>query len=196
MQHDPLTTAADPTTLIKAIAGKDETAIRLLIRRFRPLVFRTALKMVCDTAEAEDITQEVFIRVWKNAGRFDGKYSVTTWLYKITFNMATDQLRKKRPAPLSRQRDGTEDRNRHESFSPSEKSSEEKMIAAEDWRIFKKASERLTPKQRIIFTLKEIEELDTSRVAEITGMTPEQIKSNLYLARKAMREALSHWRKI
>ena len=82
MRHDLLTTAADPTTLIKAIAGKDETAIRLLIRRFRPLVFRTALKMVCDTAEAEDITQEVFIRVWKNAGRFDGKYSHSQAIWK------------------------------------------------------------------------------------------------------------------
>lgn len=175
---------------MNAVARQDGQALRLLIRKFRPMVFKTALRMVCDEAEAEDITQEVFIRIWKQAHRYDSRYRLSTWLYRITCNLSIDCIRKHRFQifRLSRRSTGAEWKD---ISLPMENSSEEELIRSEDWRIFKEAAMKLSPKQRAVFTLKELEGLDTEEVSRITGMDADRIKSNLYLARKAIKERLS-----
>ena len=108
----------DDRTLICRISNGDEEAMKMLVHRYWPLVFRTSLRIVCDRHEAEDITS-----------RADG-----------------------------------------------ETSPEERLIASEEWKIFTEASEMLSPKQRIVFTLKEIEGLDTPAVTQITGLDADSIK--------------------
>ena len=168
----------DDWTLICRISDGDEEAMKVLVHRYWPLVFRTSLRIVCDRHEAEDISQEVFIRVWKSAGRFDRNGSITAWIYRITCNRATDILRKKKIFPSYKKKQDETSR------ADSETSPEERLIASEEWKIFTEASGMLSPKQRIIFTLKEIEGLDTPAVTPITGLDADSIKSNLYHARK------------
>lgn len=168
----------DDWTLICRISDGDEEAMKVLVHRYWPLVFRTSLRIVCDRHEAEDISQEVFIRVWKSAGRFDRNGSITAWIYRITCNRATDILRKKKIFPSYKKKQDETSR------ADSETSPEERLIASEEWKIFTEASGMLSPKQRIIFTLKEIEGLDTPAVTQITGLDADSIKSNLYHARK------------
>ena len=168
----------DDWTLICRISDGDEEAMKVLVHRYWPLVFRTSLRIVCDRHEAEDISQEVFIRVWKSAGRFDRNGSITAWIYRITCNRATDILRKKKIFPSYKKKQDETSR------ADSETSPEEGLIASEEWKIFTEASGMLSPKQRIIFTLKEIEGLDTPAVTQITGLDADSIKSNLYHARK------------
>lgn len=117
----------------------------------------------------EDISQEVFIRVWKSAGRFDRNGSITAWIYRITCNRATDILRRKKFFPYKKKQDET-------SRADGETAPEERLIASEEWKIFTEASEMLIPKQRIVFTLKEIEGLDTPAVTQITGLDADSIK--------------------
>lgn len=148
----------DDWTLICRISDGDEEAMKVLVHRYWPLVFRTSLRIVCDRHEAEDISQEVFIRVWKSAGRFDRNGSITAWIYRITCNRATDILRKKKIFPSYKKKQDETSR------ADSETSPEERLIASEEWKIFTEASGMLSPKQRIIFTLKEIEGLDTPAV--------------------------------
>lgn len=174
--------------LMAAISGGDETALRTLIRKFRPLVFRTAQRITCRVQDAEDITQEVFIRVWQQADRFNGKSSLTTWLYRIAANLSVDRLRRQKTI-LSRIRELVPGRTGERQ----DISAEDRMIASEEWEIFCKASERLSPKQRLVFTLKEIEGLDTEEVTFITGLDADQIKSNLYLARKAIKTLMEEY---
>ena len=159
----------DDRTLICRISNGDEEAMKMLVHRYWPLVFRTSLRIVCDRHEAEDISQEVFIRVWKSAGRFDRNGSITAWIYRITCNRATDILRRKKFFPYKKKQDET-------SRADGETSPEERLIASEEWKIFTEASEMLSPKQRIVFTLKEIEGLDTPAVTQITGLDADSIK--------------------
>ena len=178
----------DDRTLICRISDGDEEAMKVLVHRYWPLVFRTSLRIVCDRHEAEDISQEVFIRVWKAAGRFDRNGSITAWIYRITCNRATDILRRKKFFPSYKKKQDETSR------ADSETSPEERLIASEEWRIFTEASEMLSPKQRIVFTLKEIEGLDTPAVTQITGLDADSIKSNLYYAKKKICRILEKYK--
>lgn len=115
----------DDWTLICRISDGDEEAMKVLVHRYWPLVFRTSLRIVCDRHEAEDISQEVFIRVWKSAGRFDRNGSITAWIYRITCNRATDILRKKKIFPSYKKKQDETSR------ADSETSPEERLIASE-----------------------------------------------------------------
>lgn len=191
MEHRKQTDSRNDTRLIQAVARGESSALAEIIRKFRPLVFRTALRIICDTDEAEDITQEVFIKIWRQAWRYDGRRALSTWLYRITCNSAIDHIRRHRTFIISLS-DTDPDRSRTiEKHLPEEKSAEESIIRTEEWELFRKISEKLSPKQRIIFTLKDIEGLSTEEVIQITGLGADSIKSNLYLARKALREMLS-----
>ena len=181
-------TETDDALLMAAISGGDGNALRLLIRKYRQLVFRTALRIMCRSCEAEDITQDVFIKVWQQAGRYNGQSSLSTWLYRITANLSLDKLRRRKLIP-SWISNGMSGKN----GDRTEISAEDRLIASEEWEIFVKASEKLSPKQRMIFTLKEIEELDTEEVTRITGMNADQIKSNLYLARRTVRKIIMEY---
>lgn len=117
----------DDWTLICRISDGDEEAMKVLVHRYWPLVFRTSLRIVCDRHEAEDISQEVFIRVWKSAGRFDRNGSITAWIYRITCNRATDILRKKKIFPSYKKKQDETSR------ADSETSPEERLIASEEY---------------------------------------------------------------
>ena len=177
--------------LVRSIADGDEEALKSVIRNYGDLVFRTAFKIVCDESEAEDIAQEVFIRVWRKAASYDGRRPFASWIYRITCNLCIDFIRKRRIThPFSRlelsDAGGLPDR-----LLPAEISPEDRVILQETWSTFIAAASRLTPKQHITFVLKELEGLGTDEVSAITGMTPDRIKSNLYHARKAIREMMS-----
>lgn len=192
MEHtERPTSPTEDSRLMSAVTRQDGRALETLIRKYRALVFRTALRIVCSADDAEDITQEVFIRVWKQAGRFNSRSGLPAWLYRITCNLSIDHLRR-RKIRFTRMpwKDSVEAGRIPEKGLPREKSSEEKMIESEEWRMFTEATAGLSPKQRAVFTLKEIEELDTMEVAAITGLSPDRIKSNLYLARKTIRDKL------
>lgn len=190
--HDSVRTPE--ALLMEGVARQDMKSLELVIRRFRPLVFRTALRIVCSTDEAEDITQETFIRVWRHAGRYDSRYSIRTWLYRIASNLALDHLRRRRLFRI-RLPDVITGRAGNAGI-PEEKSAEEKLIMDEDWKAFIRISEKLSPKQRLVLTLRDIEGLDTEQVAEITGMSADQIKSNLFQARRKVKDMLDRKRHI
>lgn len=191
MEHRKQTDSGHDTRLIQAVAHGESSALAEIIRKFRPLVYRTALRIVCDPDEAEDITQEVFIKIWRQAWRHDGRSALSTWLYRIACNRAIDHIRRRRTFIIrlsGRDQDRFRTLERH---LPEEKSAEESIIRTEEWELFRKISGKLSPKQRIIFTLKDMEGLSTEEVMQITGLGADRIKSNLYLARKAVREMLS-----
>ncbi|MDG1470430.1 RNA polymerase sigma factor [Pseudosulfitobacter sp. SM2401] len=87
--------------LLARYARGDAAAARLLVARLTPVVFRHAARVLGDTAEAEDVTQEALVRLWKIAPDWEaGRAKVTTWLYRITANLCTDRLRKRRGVAL------------------------------------------------------------------------------------------------
>ena len=188
---------------MEAIIRKDKEAFNLLSRKYRQTVFRIALRMTGDAEEAEDIAQDVFVKIWLEAGKFDARFSLSTWIYRITNNLCIDRLRRakwmKAFSFLGFPGSSRTQASRQADFHPGQgnerqsESPEEQWIAGESWRVFEKISQGLSPKQKSVFLLKEIEGLSTEETAFITGLNPEQIKSNLYWARQSIRKRFKQY---
>lgn len=171
--------------LIHATAQGDQKALQAIMDRYRPMVLRLASRLLCDNQTGEDIAQEVFIRVWQKAQRFNPQYALSTWIYSITCHLCYDQLRRHRwLLPLSRL-----------GFLPDD-ISDNSVIPLEQremWSLYKKVSQSLPVKQRMVFTLREIEGCDTQETARLLGMTADQVKSNLSQAKKTVRAKLEKY---
>src|SRR4029450_1263083 len=87
--------AADEASLIGRIAARDMTALRALLARRQVRVFRYILRLVGNAAVAEELTNEVFLEVWRNAGNFDGIGSAASWILSIARHRAVSSLRKR-----------------------------------------------------------------------------------------------------
>lgn len=167
--------------------GKDLAAFEQLVRTYQPYAFSLAMKFLCDELEASDIVQESFIRVWKHIDRYDPQKKFTTWLYKIVANLCVDRLRslkRNRGIFLSRERDPMmED-------LPDERDWEGVLSQEQVAAVIRTLSNRLTRTQKLVFTLRDLQDLNMEEVVEITGLSIGSIKTNLHYARKSIREAL------
>lgn len=168
--------------LMALLAGGFTWPMNILIKRYGDMVYRFAVRFLCDEAEAEDVSQEVFIKVWKNASSYDRTHRLSTWIYRITYNLLIDKSR--------------DIRRRAEAMAgykmlSSDKEDFRDKIDAEDFeRLYRTIVLKLSPAQRTVFCLSEIEQMKNDEIAEVTGMTRDSVKSNLYLARKNVREML------
>ena len=168
--------------LMELLAKGDSWPLRVLMKRYGDMVYRMAARFLCDAVAADDITQEVFIRVWRNAMDYDPTFKLSTWLYRITYNLLVDTARREKIRMDAESDYGRLSRNT-EVFVDN--------VDRDDFkRLFKSAIARLTPAQKAVFCLKEIEGLPQKEIAAITGMSSDSVKSNLYLARKHVRRTL------
>lgn len=184
----PETPNTPEQTLIRKSRLGDRHAFEQLIGCHRERVYRTAFRLLADSEEARDATQEVFIRAWHNIPRFVGEEGFATWLYRIASNHCYDVLRRRKsnrqatavPPASELLREIRSDTDIHRTLC-------EQELAG--W--IRHFTGTLTPKQKLVFTLCDLEELEPGEVARITGLTPAKIKSNLYLARQAIRRKLT-----
>ena len=170
--------------IIEQCQRGDTGAFREVVQKYQPLIYSLSLKMLADMEEAKDIVQETFIRAWQSIGSFDGRYSFSTWLYTIASRLCIDRIRKLRfSEPLS------DDIAVFEGYASD--SNPERQLESKEWvSVIKVLAGELSNKQRLVFTLSQLEGLDTEEITRITGMDANQIKSNLSLARKSVREQL------
>src|SRR5262245_22325292 len=91
-----MTRAAQDADLIRRIAAGDETALRALVAAHQTRVLRFAIRLVGNEAVAEEVTNEVFLEVWRSAGRFEGASAPGTWILSIAHHRAVSRLRKRR----------------------------------------------------------------------------------------------------
>ena len=155
-----------------------------MVQQHQRLAFSLALKMLADEEEAKDVVQETFIRVWQNIGDYNPQKPFTTWLYTIASRLCLDHLKQRRrilPLP--------EDESVLHRFA----NDEQQTLENSEWvAIVRMLAEGLSPKQKLVFTLCQLEGLPSAEVEQITGMDAKQVKSNLYVARQTIREHLKH----
>lgn len=159
----------------------DTKAFEELVRKYSGMVYCICSRILCDTVEAEDAVQETFMRAWASFPKYDRRHSVATWLRTIACRLCYDMLRKRRypyvtPAPVP----------------DTDPGSEERLIWMESLKELHQVTKNLSPKQKTVFVLHEIEGMDYGEIKRITGFTSIQIKSNLYLARRAIRSMLEN----
>lgn len=172
--------------LIERSKADDRKAFAQLILEFQERVFRLAFRLLCQDEEARDMTQEVFIKVWLSLDKYDSTYRFSTWLYRVTCNMCYDRLRALQRSPFNYAVEDAKACN-----VASRDDIEEHMINRELKDLIMRFTEELSPKQKIVFTLRDVEELEVSEVILITGMTGVEIKQNLYHARKIIRSKIN-----
>jgi RNA polymerase sigma-70 factor, ECF subfamily len=168
----------------KAMAG-DMRAFRMLVEKHQSFVLSLAYRFVRDSNEAEDITQEAFVRLWKNLHKYRHEVKLTTWLYKIVTNLCLDYL-KSSTRKYSQRATSVDDEMKLTVASTPDQS----LLDDELRNALLKMSEELTPKQKAVFVLRDLEELDVQEVSQILNESAANIKSNLYYARLKMSELI------
>jgi RNA polymerase sigma-70 factor (ECF subfamily) len=152
---------------------------------FKDKIFRLALFLLSDKAEAEDATQEVFVRLWNHKNNLSSVENIQAFVLRVTRNLCLDKLR----AQTRRQEEVDSSRNNlveETTVNPHEQTEQRNLLD------FVKQQIALLPEmQRTIITLRDIEELEFDEIAEITGLNENAIKVNLSRARKKIRDYFS-----
>ena len=170
--------------IIRKCKAGDKTAFRCVVQNCQGMVYSLSLKMLADIEEAKDVVQDTFIKVWQNMASYDDRYSFNTWVYTIASRLCLDRLRKVRPI-------GPAETDERVFEQVADDSDPERQLESSEWvSVVKVMANELSGKQKLVFTLSQLEGLETDQIIEITGLDADQIKSNLYAAKKNIRERL------
>ena len=180
---------AEDVRLMQLVGRDDTAAFEKLIERHQALVLGTVARMLGSNSDVEDIAQQVFVRVWKNAGRYVARAKFTTWLLKITRNLVFNELRRsKRRAhvPLQSDPDADELPLREERVSaPDAAALEKELQQAVDHAIA-----QLPETQRMAVILRRYEEMSYEQIGAVLDLSVPAVKSVLFRARTELRERL------
>ena len=174
---------------MRLVGRGDTAAFEELIERHQSLVAGTVARMLGSNSDVEDIAQQVFIRVWKSAGRYVARAKFTTWLLKITRNLVFNELRRsKRHAQVPIQTEsGAEERPLEDEAAPAPDAS---LLEAELQQAIESAITQLPESQRMALILRRYEEMSYEEIGEILDLSVPAVKSVLFRARTELRERL------
>ena len=182
----------DELDLIERLKRGDESAFRILVEQYQDLVYNTALGIVQNESDAEDVAQEVFIQVYRSIGSFKSEAKLSTWIYRITTTRALDLLRarksKKRFGLLKRLWETAEESPMEniQDFNHPGVSLERKEEAAQ----LMTAIAQLPENQKVAFVLHKLEGLSYLEIAEVMGNTLPAVESLMHRARLNLRKIL------
>jgi RNA polymerase sigma factor (sigma-70 family) len=180
--------------LIQQLRAGDELAFKSLVENYQDLVYNTALGIVQNSEDAEDVTQEVFIQVFRSIDQFKGDARLSTWIYRITTTKALDHIRsrkrKKRFAFIT-SLFGQNDELVHEpvDFQHPGVTLDRKEQAALLFRMI----DQLPENQKVAFTLHKTEELSYQEIADVMQLSVSAVESLLFRARQNLRKLLEKY---
>ena len=182
--------AGDEDLVLRA-KGKDTRAFDELVTRYQNKIYRLARRMTATEEDAEDVLQEAFVKAYRSLGGFKGKSRFSTWLYRITVNLALMKLRKRKleTVPLDQPID-TGDGLVQRDLEDDALNPLERMIAAESKEILDAAIADLPAGHRAVFVLRDVEKLSTEDTAKVLGITIPAVKSRLHRTRIMLKERL------
>lgn len=187
--------ASPPAISLDALRSGDSQALAALFEAYADRIYRLALSLLRDPPAAEDIVQETFVSAMTHLDRFEGRSSVGTWLYRVGYNASLDWLRRRRPEPLPPDEPDDESgtaplpRSLVEWRLTPESRQAEGEIAEE----LERAIGTLPQSLRVVFLLRDVDELSTQETAEALGLTEGAVKVRLHRARLALREKLAEY---
>jgi RNA polymerase sigma-70 factor (ECF subfamily) len=176
------TQATSDEVLIARIAQGDRLAMQVLYARHHVRVYRFALRLVKNESTAEDLISEIFLDVWRQAGKFEGRSQVSTWILAITRFKALSALRRRTDAELD---DETAAAIEDTSDNP------EEIAAKKDTGdVLRKCLSSLSQEHREVIDLVYYHEKSVEEVAEIVGIPENTVKTRLFYARKKLADLL------
>jgi RNA polymerase sigma-70 factor (ECF subfamily) len=174
-------TSDDDDHLMHRVAGGDHDACRTLVERHLARIVGLATRTLGDAAEAEDVAQDTFLRLWTHAGGWQpGAAQVSTWLHRVALNLCVDRLRRKPHAPLGAAPEPADPRPEMSTVL------HRRQVA----RRVQDELMRLTDAQRAALTLCHYQGIRNADAAEMLGLSVEALESLLARARRTLRERL------
>jgi RNA polymerase sigma-70 factor (ECF subfamily) len=183
---------AEDIRLMQLVSAGETAAFEQLVERHQRLVVGTVARMLGNNSEAEDITQQVFVRVWKSARRYVPRAKFTTWLLKITRNLVFNELRRRsRHAQWPVQvESGEEERPIPDELAVAPDAS---LLDQELQRAIETAIAQLPETQRMALVLRRYDELSYEQIADVLDQSVPAIKSLLFRARTELRDHLKRY---
>jgi RNA polymerase sigma-70 factor (ECF subfamily) len=181
---------SEEAALVRRIQARDDLAFREIVDRYQAKVFSIIYGILRNHNDAEDIAQQVFSKVYFSIGSFDFRSSLLTWIYKITVNECYDYLRKKRVRKLVYESDfSEEDAQRMEASDPAIDPSPAADTKLAQRDLVTKLLERVSPEDRSLILLKEVEGHSVEELAAMTGLNENTIKVKLFRTRQKLLKA-------
>jgi RNA polymerase sigma-70 factor (ECF subfamily) len=181
---------------IEALRLGDRREFARLVDEYSGPLYRLALKMLGNASDAEDALQNTFLKAFQHVDKFEGRSSLSTWLYRIASNEALMLLRKRRPETDFS--DITPENEDDQSLDPVQFTDwcclpEEEYLSAEGRKAMDRAVQHLPETLRIVFVLRDIEDLSIQETSQVLGLSETAVKTRLLRARLRLREELSNY---
>src|SRR6476469_9448721 len=174
----------DDRQLVQTIRQGDTEAFETLVRRKTSKVYALCYLFIGNAEDAKDISQLVFIKLWENLEKYDPQYAFDTWLYRMVTNVAIDFMRNKQS------RDNAVNSNLRLVKTSSDADQGTIVQRKEVESVFNTVAQVLSPKQKTIFVMNQMEDLSSSEIAKVLGCRESTVRNHLFNARKLMQQQL------
>ena len=180
---------------IEALRAGDRAEFARLVDAYSTLIYRLGLKMLGNQQDAEDILQNTFLNALTHLANFEGRSSILTWLYRIAANEALMMIRRRKSNfnLEDMQPEDSDDIALPETFVDWSLLPEKELLSGEGKAVLDKAIKQLPENLRVVFILRDVEDLSIKETAEILNLTEVNVKARLLRARMALREQLSSY---
>jgi len=185
--------------LIERLRAQDPSVLEILMERHSARVYRVAFGITRNHADAEEIVQDVFLTLFRKVDSFEGRASLSTWLYRVAANAALIKRRGKRAEVEVKledylptfKADGHREGDRALLLADWSRTPDRELLAGEAREILEEGLALMPDHYRAILVLRDVEEVSNEDVAEILGESVASVKSRLHRARMALREVLT-----
>jgi RNA polymerase sigma-70 factor (ECF subfamily) len=176
--------------LVSQAGSGEREALEVLIRRYLWPVFHFVYKILRTKEEAEDVSQEVFVKVWRNLAKFDHNLRFEPWLFRIARNTALDRLKKKQSIPFSAYDTDDQENWLAETLVSLEPTPEEAVDSSAAKGVLDAALEKLSPHQRQVVRMRHFEQLSFREIAASLAEPTNTVKSRYRRALQQLRKIL------
>jgi len=182
---EPLDGPEDRSGEIAAAKAGDLAAFEQLMRRHERLVLVTALRLLGSLADAQDASQEVFLKLYRSLAKVEAQGNISGWLYRVTINACHD-LRRRRPAAAVPMEDAGE-------LASGEADPQEQTAELERRRVLRMSLRTLSEKERAALVLRDLEGLSTGEVARVLGSSEATVRSQICKARVKVKDFVERY---
>jgi RNA polymerase sigma-70 factor, ECF subfamily len=183
----------DDFKLIEAFRDGDEKAFEEIVRRYHRQVANIIYLTLGNREEVDDLSQEVFVRVFRSLDRFEYDSSLYSWIYRIAVNLCIDEIRKKKIRKLIPLEFLTESKLEGEKKAKEFTTASDDVLQKEKQLVIKGALARLSPIHRTVILLREYEDLSYEEIAKTLRISQQAVKSRIFRAREELRDLLKDY---
>lgn len=187
--------ANDERELIRRLQAAETSAFRELVESHKQRVFSLAYGLLGNAQDAEDVSQEAFIKVYRSIGDFRGEAQLSSWMHRIVVNLCLNRRRKKALSEMEL-RESFEDDETHQPIPAQDPAANpEIMTEAEMMRThLRRALDLLSPQQRTVFILRHDEDMPLAEIGKALKISEGTVKSQLFRALRKLQEALAFYK--